>query len=222
MRPFHEIEQAAIARKGSEAALSAALVTPKPRGEIAAIANDRWLSEFSKSVFQAGFSWKVIESKWPRFEEVFDGFDIGRLSMMHDEDVERLLKVDGIVAHGPKIKSIGENARFLRDLADKNGSVGAFFASWKLPDYCDNLRLVQKGGSRLGGKTGQVALRRIGMDTPIFSNDVIETLKSEGVVTKMPSSNKDFALIQAALDQWHKESGRPLTQISQILAFSAG
>ena len=142
--------------------------------------------------------------------------------MMHDEDVERLLKVDGIVAHGPKIKSIGENARFLSDLADNHGSVGAFFASWKLPDYCDNLRLVQKGGSRLGGKTGQVALRRIGMDTPIFSNDVIEALKSEGVVTKMPSSNKDFASVQAALDHWHKESGRPLTQISQILAFSAG
>ena len=222
MRRFHEIEQAAIARKGSEAALSAALVTPRPRDEIASIANDRWLSEFSKSVFQAGFSWKVIENKWPRFEEVFDGFDIGRLSMMHDEDVELLLKVDGIIAHGPKIKSIGENARFLRDLADKHGSVGAFFGRWKLSDYCDNLRLVQKGGSRLGGKTGQVALRRIGMDTPIFSNDVIEALKSEGVITKMPSSNKDFALIQAALDQWHKESGRPLTQISQILAFSAG
>lgn len=164
----------------------------------------------------------MIETKWPRFEEVFDGFDVGRLSMMHDEDVERLLKADGIVAHGPKIKSVGDNARFLQSLGDAYGSVGAFFAEWKSGDYCDNLRIVQKGGSRLGGKTGQVALRRIGMDTPIFSNDVIAALQNEGVIAKMPSSNKDFASVQSALDQWHKGSGRPLTQISQILAFSVG
>ena len=222
MRPFHEIEQAAIARKGSKDSLSSALLTPKSADDIAQIPADRWLSEMSKCVFQAGFSWKVIETKWPRFEEVFDGFDVGRLSMLHDEDVERLLKADGIVAHGPKIKSVGENARFLQSLAETHGSVGAFFANWKRADYCDNLRIVQKGGSRLGGKTGQVALRRIGMDTPIFSSDVLEALKVEGIVARMPSSNKDFAAVQAAFDQWHKESGRPFTQISQILAFSVG
>lgn len=222
MRPFHEIEQAAIARKGSQQALEALLQTPKTADDIRAIAPDRFLSEMSKCVFQAGFSWKVIDAKWPRFEEIFEGFDVGRWSMMHDEDVEHLLKAEGIVAHGPKIKSVGDNARFLLSLAAEHGSVGAFFANWQTADYCDNLRIVQKGGARLGGKTGQVALRRLGIDTPIFSGDVLSALDAEGVVGKMPSSNKDFAAVQAAFDQWHKESGRSLTQISQILALSVG
>lgn len=222
MRPFQDIEQAAIARKGSQQALEALLHTPKTAGEIRAITPDRFLSEMSKCVFQAGFSWKVIDAKWPRFEEVFEGFDVGRWSMMHDEDVVHLLKAEGIVAHGPKIKSVGDNARFLQPLAADHGSVGAFFANWQTADYCNNLRVVQKGGSRLGGKTGQVALRRLGIDTPIFSGDVLSALDAEGVVGKMPSSNNDFAAVQAAFDQWHKESGRSLTQISQILALSVG
>ena len=47
-------------------------------GTLAAIPDDRWLSCLAKCVFQAGFNWKVVDSMWPGFETVFDGFDIGR------------------------------------------------------------------------------------------------------------------------------------------------
>ena len=30
----------------------------------------------TRAIFQSGFSWKVIEAKWPGFEEAFDGFDV--------------------------------------------------------------------------------------------------------------------------------------------------
>jgi 3-methyladenine DNA glycosylase Tag len=35
-----------------------------------------YLGIMSKSVFQAGMSWKVAESKWPGIREAFQGFDI--------------------------------------------------------------------------------------------------------------------------------------------------
>lgn len=222
LRSFTDIITDTAALKGGMDAINARLITPKTPDEIRKIPSDRWLSAMTMCVFQAGFSWKVIENKWPNFETAYDGFDIGRWSMMHDEDIDRLMATDGLVAHAPKIKAVGPNAHFLCQIEEDHGTVGAWFADWQVADYCDNLRIVQKGGSRLGGKTGQMFLRRMGVDTLVFSNDVIKALGREGVVSKMPSSGKDFAAVQDAINQWHGETGRPLTQISQILALSVG
>ena len=220
LRAFSDIIAETAAAKGGMDAVQSRLITPKTPDEIRHIPADRWLSAMTMCVFQAGFSWKMIENKWPNFETAYDGFDISRWSMMHDEDIDRLMATDGLVAHAPKIRSVGPNAHFLCQIEDTHGTVGAWFADWKLADYCSNLRKLHKGGSRLGGKTGQVFLRRMGVDTLAFSNDVIKALGREGVVSKMPSSGKDFAAVQHAIDQWHGETGRPLTQISQILALS--
>ncbi|GGB62267.1 hypothetical protein GCM10011505_48610 [Tistrella bauzanensis] len=75
-------------------------------------------------------------------------------------------------------------------------------------------------GNRLGGKTGQVFLRRMGVDSLILSGDVLAALSAAGVVHRMPTSTRDVAAVQAALNQWMAESGHGLTRISQILALS--
>ncbi len=201
-------------------ALERLLSTPLSPAGIQMIPDDRWLSAMTKCVFQAGFNWQLIEDKWGRFEEVFAGFDIARWSMMSDDDIDTLLTTTGIVANGQKIKSIGGNAQFLTTIARDHGSVGNYFAGWTGETYWQNLRALHKDGSRVGGRTGQIFLRRMGVDTLIFSTDVIKALDREGVIGKIPSSGKDFTTVQTAIDAWRHESGRPLTQISQILAFS--
>jgi len=222
MQDFTKITAQAARLHGGPAALEKLLAHPLPAGKIRRIPADRFLSAATKCVFQAGFNWEVIENKWPRFEEVFEGFDPNRWAMMTDDDLDHLLKVKGIVANGAKIQSVGANARYLLRLAGQHGSVGAYFAGWRIADYCEHLQAMRADASRLGGRTGQMFLRRMGVDTLVFSPDVLKALDREGVVAKIPSSAKDFAALQAALDRWHKESGRGLTQISQILAFSVG
>lgn len=220
MKNFDEIFSIAARRYGGKDKLERLLSTPLPKKKIRAIPDDRWLSAATKCVFQSGFNWQVVENKWDRFEEVFGGFDLRRQSMMSDEDVGRLLKTKGIIANGAKIKSVGDNARFFLRLSEAYGSLGTYFAGWSVKDYCKNIQALQAGGSRLGGKTGQIFLRRLGVDTMVFSPDVLKALKREKVVSKMPSSRKDFAALQSAIETWHGQSGRGLTQISQVLAFS--
>ncbi len=220
MRSFSEIEALAAKRKGGVDALRHLLADPLPSREIRKIPDDRWLSAMTKCIFQAGFNWRVIERKWDRFEEIFEGFDVHRWSMMSDEDLDRLLRTEGIVANAAKIGSVGANARFLSELSKKHGSVGNHFSRWTRARYCENLRRLRKNGARLGGRTGQTFLRRMGVDTLVFSPDVLKALDREGVVAKMPSSEKDFVAVQSALDAWTEETGHALTQISQILAFS--
>lgn len=223
MTPFAEIRARAAARKGGEAVLVALLTPPKSPAEIAATPGDRFLAEMTRCVFQAGFNWKVIESKWDGFEAAFDRFDLNRAAMMSDEDIDRLLANRDIVRNGAKIRSVADNARYLLGLGNGDpAKVGAHFAGWRMTEYCSNLRALQKAASRLGGRSSQVFLRRCGVDSLVFSPDVLVALERDGIVGRMPSSTKDFAAVQDAINTWHAETGLSLNAISQILAFSVG
>jgi len=215
-----EITRIAAKRKGGAATLECLLTRPLSAGKIRKIADDRWLSAMTKCIFQAGFNWQIIENKWPRFEEVFEGFDVGRWRMMSDDDLDRLLKTDGIVRNVAKIRSVRENATFLKEVSDVHGSVGDYFAAWEAANYCNNLRELQKNGARLGGKTSQIFLQRMGVDAIAFTPDVIKALKREGIIDRIPGSNRDWIALQTAIDIWCSKSGRSLTEMSQILAFS--
>ena len=220
MRDFDEIFGIAADRKGGAEALEAMLSTPLPPQELAAIPDDRWLSMMAKCVFQAGFSWKVIEGKWPGFEAAFDAFDPDRVAFYGDEAMDRLLADKGIVRNGAKIASVIENAQLVRALAEEHGGVGAFVAGWPVTDHAALLELLAKRGSRLGGGTAQRMLRFMGRDGYVMSPDVAARLIAEGVVAKPPTSKRDMAAVQAAFNTWMEQSGRGLTQISQVLAYS--
>ena len=141
-------------------------------------------------------------------------------AMLHDEDVERLLSDRRIVRHGPKIRSVQQNAVFLRNLAGERGSAASVFAGWPDEDYVGLLDLLKSRGSRLGGATGQYLLRFAGKDSFVLSRDVTARLVAEGVVDKTPSSKSALAKVQAAFNAWSAESGRSLTEISRVLASS--
>ncbi|KQW31566.1 3-methyladenine DNA glycosylase [Rhizobium sp. Root274] len=219
MLHFDDIYELAISRKGEPAVLEN-LQYPKPSDTIRTTPDDRFLALMTRCIFQSGFNWKVVEAMWPGFEAAFDGFDIGRCAMLHDEDFGRLVSDVRIVRHGPKIRAVQENAVFLSDIARAHGSAGAFFAGWPTEDYVGLLDLLQKKGSRLGGNTGQYFLRFAGIDSFILSRSVVNRLIAEGIVTKAPSSARDKAAVQAAFNTWRDQSGRSLTEISRVLALS--
>lgn len=221
MNTFEAIKARASIRHGGDAEIAKLLVRPKSPKALKKIPDDRWLSGLTKCVFQAGFNWALIEDKWDRFEQVFEQFDVYRWVMMSDDDSDRLLLTDGIVKNVAKIRSVGANATYLQELIDEYGSVGQYFSTWTLSEYCTNLQDMQKRSSRLGGKTGQVFLRRMGVDTLVFTEDVIKALSREKILDKrMPGSKKDLAAVQKAIDVWHEQSGYGLNEISQILALS--
>lgn len=223
MRAFAEIYALAAERKGGEAALEALITRPGDPAALRALGDDRWLSAFSKRVFQAGFNWSVIEKKWPDFEIAFEGFQPGRWAMASDEDLDRLLQDRRIVRHATKIRSVFENAVFLTDLAKEEGRpAGQVFADWPDEDFVGLLDLLKRRGSRLGGGTAQYTLRFLGKPAFVLSRDVTAALIREGVIEKPATSKAALAKVQAAFNAWSDESGRSLSEISQVLARSTG
>ena len=222
MGRFQDIYDRAAKRKGGVAALDKVLPTPTPQAELEATPDHRYLAGMTKCVFNAGFSWKVVEQKWDGFEEAFLGFEPRRVIALNDEDLDALMHNTAIVRHGHKIRATRDNARFVLDLAEEHGSAGRFFATWPADDMVGLWALLKKRGSRLGGASGQYFLRFAGIDTPIMSRDVVAALIGEGVVDKNPTSQRDLKAVQAAFNEWRTESGRGLAEISRILAFSVG
>jgi len=58
----------------------------------------------------------------------------------------------------------------------------------------------------------------VGKDTFIPSEDVVAALKAQGIIDRAPTSQRDLAAVQAAFNRWREQSGRPLCQLSMMLA----
>jgi 3-methyladenine DNA glycosylase Tag len=198
------------------------LPSVKSPDEIKSIPDDRILAGMTKAVFQAGFSWKVIENKWPGFEEAFEGFVPVRWKFMSDDDLDALLKDTRIVRNGMKIQTVRDNAVMLCDLEDEYGSAASCIADWPMDDFTGLLAMLQKRGSRLGGSTAQYFLRFLGKDGWVMGRDVVAALVREGVVDKAPTGKGAQAKVQQAFNHWSQESGRPFAHISRLLALSVG
>ncbi|MFC1664811.1 DNA-3-methyladenine glycosylase I [Pseudomonadota bacterium] len=192
----------------------------KSARSLAEIPDHRYLSEMAKCIFRSGFVWRVVENKWDNFERVFHDFDPASCASMSDEELETLMRDTSIIRYFKKIKSVRDNAQFILDIADEHDRFAKFISKWPEDNIVELFGMLKKRGSRLGGHTGQYFLRYMGKDTFIFSKDVTAVLISQGIVDKEPSNQKELQATQQAFNQWKNESGRPLCQISRILAMS--
>ncbi|WP_233081215.1 DNA-3-methyladenine glycosylase I [Rheinheimera soli] len=219
---FELIYQRAAERKGGKAALQALLNKPRTAAQLKQLTDAECLSEFSKKIFQSGFVWSVVEKKWPGFEEIFFGFEPEKMLLMSDEMLAAKATDPRIIRNATKVFAIRDNALMIQQVADKYGSFGAFLAQWPAEDIIGLWGYLKKHGCRLGGNTGAYALRVLGKDTFILSQDLEAYLRNFGVVEGGLSSQKNQKAIQQQFNVWQQESGLSLQEISKVVAFSCG
>ncbi len=216
---FAAIEAAAIARHGGEA-IVARLVAPRTAAELRSIPDDRYLSKMSLRIFRAGLKHELVDAKWPAFEEVFHGFDLARCAALYDEDIETLLGDRRLIRHLGKLRAVRRNALAMLDVAREHGSFAAWIAGWPAADIIGLWGALAKRFSQLGGNSAPVFLRMVGKDTFVPTDWVAKGLVHWRVIEGAPTTRADRALMQQAFDRWAAETGRPLCQLSQILALS--
>jgi len=224
VRSFKEIYERAAERKGGAKALEPMIAewASKPRAELAAIPDHRWLAEMTRAVFRAGFNWRVIDAKWDGFEAAFHAFDPPLNAAMSEEEFDAHLKDTRIIRNAQKVASVRGNAQFLVDLAREHGTAAKFFADWPDSDLVGLLEVMKKRAARLSGETAMRLFRTMGKPAFITTRDVTAALIDAGVIDKPPSSKKDLQAVQDAFNAWAKESGRDLTALSRVLALSIG
>lgn len=223
MPDFGKIRARAAERKGGEAVLGSLLGPAPDNAALAKVTDDRILSTMAERVFAAGFVWRVIEQKWPGFEEAFLGFEPRRLLFQPDDFWHDLASDSRIVRNPQKIRSVRDNAAFVDSVSKEHGSFGKFLAEWPADDQVGLTAYLGKHGSRLGGNTGQYLLRWLGWDTFILSQDMILALRDAGLdIGEAASSKKDLARVQMQINDWAAATGLPRAHISRILSMSIG
>lgn len=219
---FEAIYQRVCERKGSKAMVESLLAKPLSRQALLQVGDDRFLAEFTKKVFQSGFVWRVVRQKWPDFEEMFWQFDIDKLLLMPDEMVEKKASDPKIIRNLAKVRTIRDNALMIKEISNQHGSFARFVADWEPRDIIGLWDVLKKQGARLGGNTGPYALRFIGVDTFLLSRDVEGYFLQHKVISGSSRSKRSLNTIQSAFNTWQKQSGRSLTELSQLLAYSVG
>lgn len=219
---FSDLYARACERKGGAAQLESMLSSPLHKNEVMALPDDRFLAQMTKKVFQSGFVWRVIEQKWPAFEEVFFNFDVEKILLMPDEMLEKKATDKRIVRNYKKVLTVRENALMISDVVRKHGSFGQFVAGFAPTEITQLWLYLKKHGARLGGNTGPYMLRAMGVDTFIVSQDAQSYFTTNGIISGSASSQRSLAAINKQFCMWQEQSERSLTQLSQILSLSWG
>jgi len=217
------IYEHACERKGGEKALKALLPKTANKKHLQKLGSDRYLAEYTRKIFQSGFVWRVVDKKWPQFEELFWGFDIERLLMMPDDMLERKAQDPAIIRNFNKVKTIRDNALMI-DATERREkrAYGEFIAEWPEDDVIGLWQQLKKHGSRLGGNTGPYALRTLGVDTFLLTQDVEGFLRSHKIVDSGISSQRALKAAQAFFNDLREQSGKPLAELSRLVSFCHG
>ncbi len=219
---FSVIYERACERKGGEAVIEALLPVSLTSEELAQTPDDRYLAEFTRKVFQSGFVWRVVDQKWPDFEETFWGFDIEKLLMMPDDMLERKATDPKIIRHLKKVWSIRDNAMMIQDIRREHDSFALFIADWPVDNIMGLWSYLKKHGSRLGGNTGPYALRAIGKDTFLLTRDVEAYLRAMKIIDGGLTTKKSHLAIQTFFNSLREESGRSMAELSRLVSYGVG
>jgi len=88
-----------------------------------------YFENMCRVIFQEGLNWQVIDGKWATTKKAFANFNINKISCFTPEDVERLLKDEGIVRNRSKVEAIIYNAQGFKALQKQFGSFQAYIDS---------------------------------------------------------------------------------------------
>ena len=183
--------------------------------------DDRYLSYMASCVFQAGFAWRVVNSKWPGFESAFRQFKPAGVAYLSDEQVEDLMRDTRIIRNRQKILATRDNAAFVFLKSQSTDGFGNWIADWPNEDIVGLWLALKKEGSRLGGNTGPRVLRCVGKDTFLLTQDVCNALLRHGLVHDLsPNSIGGQRKAEKAFLDLQQESGWPLCRLSRMLAFT--
>ncbi len=92
--------------------------------------NDKvYFENMCRVIFQAGLNWQVIDHKWPTIKKAFANFNVDKVASFTSQDVQRLLRDEGIIRNKGKIQAIIQNAQNFKAIEKQYGSFQKYLDS---------------------------------------------------------------------------------------------
>ena len=123
-----------------------------------------YLEVMSKSVFQSGMSWRVVESKWPGIRAAFHDFDAEAVAAMGDVEINELAEDSRVIRNRRKLAATADNARRLIELDDEHGGFQKYLRSHD--DFDATVAALRKDFKFLGDFGSYLFLYVVGEEVP--------------------------------------------------------
>ena len=91
---------------------------------------DDYLEIMTRAVFQAGLNWQMIAERWDAFERAFEHFGAQRVANYNEADIDRILRVDGMLKSSKKVRATVKNAQTLVELDRAHGGLRNYLRSF--------------------------------------------------------------------------------------------
>jgi len=127
-----------------------------------------YFEKITQAVFQAGFSWQVIQTKWPNFIKAFSDFDINAVAAYTEEDIEKLLEDASIVRNGRKIQATVHNARICQELIAEYGSLPNYLRTMDPLPYNKRSKIFSKKFKFMGPMGAYFFFWSVGEEVPPY------------------------------------------------------
>jgi 8-hydroxy-5-deazaflavin:NADPH oxidoreductase len=89
-----------------------------------------FLEHLSRSVFEAGISWRVVEAKWDGIRDAFHCFDPVQVAAMPPAEIAAVETDSRVIRNKAKIRATVENAREVLSIVDEYGSIRGYLVSF--------------------------------------------------------------------------------------------
>jgi len=133
---------------------------PRPKDD------DGYFEHMSKAVFLAGLNWSVVEKKWPDIKHALANFSIDAVAQFGDEDIDRLLKDEGMIRSAKKITAVVANAQAMQRVQQEFASFAKYLQGVKATSEEALLKDLRKRFAFLGESTATIFLFSVGEEMP--------------------------------------------------------
>ena len=123
-----------------------------------------YLDVMSKSVFQSGMSWRVVDSKWPGTREAFEDFDPRAVAAFGDREIDALTQDTRVIRNRRKLQAVVNNAARMIELEAEHGTFRYYLRSHG--SFDETVADLRKQFSFLGDTGSYVFLYVVGEQVP--------------------------------------------------------
>lgn len=123
-----------------------------------------YLEVMSKAVFQAGMSWKVVDTKWPGIKEAFHDFDVEFVAAMGEGQLDQLTNDARVIRNRRKLEAIVHNAQRVIELDKEFGGFQKYLSSHD--DFPAAVKDLRKNFKFLGEMGTYFFLLVVGEEVP--------------------------------------------------------
>jgi len=120
----------------------------------------------SKSVFQSGISWRVVEAKWPTIREAFHNFDARKVAALSESGIDALASDTRVIRNRRKIEGVVSNAARILELDAQHGGFRNYLRSHG--DYESTVKALRKEFKFLGDMGCYHFLWVVGEEVPPY------------------------------------------------------